>query len=29
MLAESMAGRSHVNLPAAYRPDRTGVLTKN
>lgn len=29
MLAESMAGRSAVNLPAAYKPDRTGVLTKN
>jgi glycine/D-amino acid oxidase-like deaminating enzyme len=32
MLAESMAkptaGRSSADLPAAYKPDRTGVLTK-
>lgn len=28
MLAESMAGGSSTNLPAAYRPDRTGILTK-
>jgi glycine/D-amino acid oxidase-like deaminating enzyme len=29
MLAESMVGSSAVNLPAAYKPDRTGVLTKD
>lgn len=29
MLAESMVGRSAASLPAAYKPDRTGVLTKN
>jgi glycine/D-amino acid oxidase-like deaminating enzyme len=28
MLAESMAGGSSTNLPAAYKPDRTGILTK-
>ena len=32
MLAESMAqssaGRSGSSLPAAYKPDRTGVLTR-
>jgi glycine/D-amino acid oxidase-like deaminating enzyme len=28
MLAESMAGGSSTNLPAAYRPDRSGILTK-
>ena len=29
MLAESMVGSSAANLPAAYRPDRKGALTKS
>ena len=29
MLAESLAGSSPARLPAAYRPERAGALTKN